>query len=388
MKIAVIGGSIAGCICYQLLVRAGHDVVVFEAQERGLADDGAGFALAADVIETMVAEGLVSAGFITRPTEGLAYLVKEPGGSRGGFKECFFADAPHVHGFWGDLWSEVRRGVPDDHYILGARAINITQSCDGPVKVDFCGMDSISADLVVCADGARSLGRKLLFPEIRPRYAGYFGWRGIIAASHLDTLDPFLGRVNLVWRQGGAQSAFYVIERGNEAFVNWVSFVRRDSAAMREMLQDGTDSKALTGFLSAKAEARMKSIVPRTMPDYFANIIDKTTGTFAHAIHEIHVPTYNKGRVLLLGDAGTLCRPHAEMGIAKALFDALTLARLLGGSVSQDDIDGWGQRRSAVAEGHYRVGQQLGDAFVFNVPDMESMTREDIQSWLMYSLAL
>jgi 2-polyprenyl-6-methoxyphenol hydroxylase-like FAD-dependent oxidoreductase len=42
---------------------------------------------------------------------------------------------------------------------------------------------SVEADLLVAADGSRSLARSVLFPDIKPRYAGYVAWRGVVAES-------------------------------------------------------------------------------------------------------------------------------------------------------------------------------------------------------------
>jgi class 3 adenylate cyclase len=42
-------------------------------------------------------------------------------------------------------------------------------------------------DVLVCADGINSAGRRLLLPEIRPRYAGYVAWRGRVAEHELST---------------------------------------------------------------------------------------------------------------------------------------------------------------------------------------------------------
>ena len=33
----------------------------------------------------------------------------------------------------------------------------------------------------MAADGSRSLVRSVLFPDIKPRYAGYVAWRGVVA---------------------------------------------------------------------------------------------------------------------------------------------------------------------------------------------------------------
>ena len=45
---------------------------------------------------------------------------------------------------------------------------------------------TLTADLVVCADGIRSTGRRIMLPEAEPRYAGYVAWRGTVDRDELS----------------------------------------------------------------------------------------------------------------------------------------------------------------------------------------------------------
>ncbi len=48
----------------------------------------------------------------------------------------------------------------------------------------------IDADLLVCADGVGSPARRRLLPDVRPAYAGYVAWRGMVPEADLDDRHP------------------------------------------------------------------------------------------------------------------------------------------------------------------------------------------------------
>ena len=72
-------------------------------------------------------------------------------------------------------------------YRSGARVLDVKDVGDR-VEVHYEDANNharitISAGLVVVADGSNSSMRKLLAPEVQRRYAGYICWRGTISES-------------------------------------------------------------------------------------------------------------------------------------------------------------------------------------------------------------
>src|SRR5205823_14395179 len=59
----------------------------------------------------------------------------------------------------------------------------MVQHADGAVAVRDDGT-KFEGELLIGADGMRSMVRRALFPDIQPRYAGYLAWRGMLEERH------------------------------------------------------------------------------------------------------------------------------------------------------------------------------------------------------------
>jgi len=69
----------------------------------------------------------------------------------------------------------------------------------------------------------------------------------------------------------------------------------------------------------------------------FAELVAATPDPFVQTIVDVVVPQTVFGRVMLLGDAAFVVRPHTAGAAAKAAHDASVLARSLG--FARSDID-------------------------------------------------
>jgi 2-polyprenyl-6-methoxyphenol hydroxylase-like FAD-dependent oxidoreductase len=189
MRIGIIGGSIAGCATAALLHRAGHDVIVFERSESDLVSRGAGIATRPAVWQDMMARGLIDGTLPTCRADYIRYVTRGSGTGQprwlGDLRLSFTLFN------WAHLYQCLRRGVPDELY-RGASAIELIETRPHGTTVHLLAGGSLDFDLVVCADGYRSMGRRLIYPGAAPRYRGMVGWRGLLHESDLGA-DPLDG---------------------------------------------------------------------------------------------------------------------------------------------------------------------------------------------------
>jgi 2-polyprenyl-6-methoxyphenol hydroxylase-like FAD-dependent oxidoreductase len=83
-----------------------------------------------------------------------------------------------------------------------------------------------------------------------------------------------------------------------------------------------------------------------------------------------------------MGDASTLCRPHAASGAVKALTNALALADALTTSGTLDDaLRVWDAAQSAEGRRFVTLGQVMGRAFVQDVPAWQQMDATAMEHW-------
>jgi 2-polyprenyl-6-methoxyphenol hydroxylase-like FAD-dependent oxidoreductase len=88
------------------------------------------------------------------------------------------------------LYQWLRRGVPDELY-RGGSPVELIDAGPGGTTVHLDPGGALDFDLVVCADGYRSIGRRLIDPGAALRYRGMVTWRGLLHESDLraDPLD-------------------------------------------------------------------------------------------------------------------------------------------------------------------------------------------------------
>lgn len=309
----VVGGGIGGLSAALGLERAGWRVTVLEraAQFRPV---GAGLMLAPNAVRALNWLGLA---------EELRSLDAAQGAT--GIRTA--------SGRWllrGDVTEVVRRfGVPgymlhraDAHAILiGAlRQTNlhtghqVTEVDPGTGTVTYQRPSgetaTLSAELVVAADGIASPTRAELFPD-HPGlvYAGYLTWRGVVPAEAAADIE--VGR-SLVESWGRGQRFGIMPLTGGRIY--WYA----------------TLSAAPNSHTHANIETVARLF--RDWHDPIPRLIAATPlkSLLRHDIQSLEtpLPTYASGRVILLGDAAHAITPDLGQGAAQALEDAATLNAL------------------------------------------------------------
>jgi 2-polyprenyl-6-methoxyphenol hydroxylase-like FAD-dependent oxidoreductase len=386
-RVAVVGGSIAGCAAARALHRAGAgEVVVLERATGRLQDRGVGLAIQSERYAELEAAGYLDADM---PWVALAlrpWVVRD-GALRAG-REIASLPFPYRSYSWGSLWQELRRRLPDAvEYRGGAGVADVA---DGPDHATVILADGTEErfDLVVGADGHRSMVRAaMLSPgSASPVWGGYLAWRGTLAADQLP--DPAMAfphdAATTVVFPGGHMIAYRIPGTPGGAGatqVNWVYYTAppthlADRLADPEVPPSGTLTEELTDYQHA--------LVERHFPGYWRDVVHGTPkeNRLLQPIHDVVAPHYARGRLVLVGDAAAIGRPHTGSGALKALQDATVLGRVLAES---DSVSGalaaYDAERAPVGRAILDLGRALGRAHVLDTPDWAALDQRSFDAW-------
>lgn len=177
-RVAVVGGSIAGLTAAALLRDAGCDVEVFERSAAPLAGYGTGIVVQPELVRYFLERTAITLERISVPSRSIRYFDAEDGSLVGAVN----ADWRYTS------YNALYRGMLDsfgrERYRLG-HALVALEPVNGIARLRFANGPTVECDLAVCADGAFSTARQLLF-GISPRYAGYVTWRGLARRDALS----------------------------------------------------------------------------------------------------------------------------------------------------------------------------------------------------------
>ena len=334
MKIAIGGGGIGGMTLALALHGAGMtDVDVYEStapgQELGVGINVLPHAVR-ELTELGLLDGLSSVGI---PTAELVFYSKhgqriwaEARGIAAGYNWPQFS----IHR--GELLSVLHRAVLDrlgpTRIHPGHHLVRFGQEADGPVWGECIDRSTdrplgrFEAELLIACDGVHSVVRKTLYPdEGPPKWNGITMWRGVTVGQ------PFLsGRTMMMAGHFRRRVVVYPISKQHEeqgqALINWVAefkvaedqpMPRQDwghTARLEEVL--APFASYTFDFLDVPALIRGAEVI------YQYPMVDRDP-----------LPTWNFGRVTLLGDAAHPMYPVGSNGASQAIIDARILAREL-----------------------------------------------------------
>ena len=313
-----------------LLLRAGHDVLVLERSPRSLEGRGAGIVTHKDLRQT-----LRTCGAVVDQTLGVAVASRVVLGPDG--QAVCSWQHPQILTSWGRLYSLLRAALPEANHRLAATVVGVTQDEHG-AQVQLAGGEVLAADLLVAADGIRSSVRSLLLPGLQPSYAGYVAWRGVcdeaaLSRHTLATLFPFFG----FGLPAGEQLIGYPVAGANDSTAvgqrrwNFVWYRPADAGPeLAELMTDADGRHHADGIppqqVSWRQIAAARAAARQHLAPQFAEVLEKTAVPFLQPIYDLASPTLAHGRAALLGDAAFVARPHVGMGVAKAADDATALA--------------------------------------------------------------
>ena len=316
-KALIIGGGIAGPITAILLKKIGIEATVFEAwpQSTGI---GGGLQIApngmyvleeAGLANEMTSRGSIceSIEFFSQPGVALASINRDMARRfgkpavnmrRSTLNEAILAKAE-------------REGI---EVVFNKRLVRIEDRADRPVTVHFEDGSSAEGDFVIGADGVHSAARRHVVPDAPiPFDTGLVSFGGFVPRSLLEAAgaDPSL---YMTFGQSGFFGYGYCSSEADGAMC-WSTQPARgiDAATFRAM-----DLAALRRHLRL-FHAGWHHPIPQLI-EAMGEIVVTSTLDIAT------LPTWSRGRTLLIGDAAHATSPHAGQGASVALEDALRLA--------------------------------------------------------------
>ena len=345
-KVIVVGAGPVGAIAAYALRRRGVPVVLIEALAAPEIDCRAAschpptIAMLAelDLLDAGLEQGLVSPVF---------HYMDRPTGQRIARFDIRAMQSPPEHPYVLQ-WEQYKiagtvlerlNADPDATVMMGARLVDIAQDADKVrAKVETAdGVLEIEADYLIGCDGARSTVRKLVDIE----FEGFTWPERFLKVDTLfefTELRPDLSNRNYFSDPDEWMNLFKA--RGPDGEGMW--------RAVSPTLPEQTDEELLA---PEAIEARLQKFCPKPGRYEIATVA-------LYRVHQRVAATFNRGRVLLAGDAAHVNNPVGGMGMNGGIHDAVNLAAKL------DDILNHGADAQALLDRYTRQRRKAQTDFV------------------------
>lgn len=329
-RLIIVGGSLGGLFAANILHRAGHDVVVLEKSVDSLDGRGAGIVTHAPLVTA-----LQRAGATVDERFGVAVTSRVALDASGNCSAHLAL--PQVLTSWSRLYQMLREVLPAACHHAGTTVAQVHED-DDRVHAHCHDGRVFSGDLLIASDGLRSVIRSQFAPDAVALYAGYVGWRGVCEENLLSrfTRDSIFDCFGFGMPDGEQLIGYPVAGAHNSTApgqrrFNFVWYrPAHDAAALQALLTDADGRHYPLGVPPNKVDwrqvAAMRVAARELLAPQFAEIIEKTAQPFLQPIFDVASERIAFGRVVLMGDAAFVARPHVGMGVTKAAQDAMVLA--------------------------------------------------------------
>ena len=319
-KILIASAGIGGVAVAACLLKAGFDVEIYE-QAPELGEVGAGIQLSANAMHVLNDLGLgepISAMSV-RPAAYVfrlfdtAEIIQEfslaedhERQHRAPYNQIHRAD-------FHDLLAAKARELKPDVVHLDKQVVGLEEREDA-VELKFADGSTATGDMLIGADGVKSVVRAQLFGEVEATYTGDAAWRVTVPVERLNRAN--LDQVMSVWMGPGRHAVSYYVRGGS--LLNFVGCVETD-----EVSEESWTARFPWGNFKADFGGWHENV--QTIID----AVDKDQ-CFRWLLHtRPTIDTWSTRRVTILGDAAHATLPYLAQGAAMAIEDGAVLTRAL-----------------------------------------------------------
>jgi len=327
MKAVIVGGGIGGLACALALGRRDWQAEVLERAPE-FTEVGAGLSLWSNALRALDALGVGDSVRGRAVLEGQAG-IRDPAGrwlARTDTAELARRYGPAAMLHRADLLDVLRGAVP-----AGVLRSGITVHRVQPDGTVLHSAGESRADLVVGADGIRSVVRTSLWPAAAPpRYAGYTAWRMVTPPVPVsDSCET--------WGAGQRFGYARLPDRRVYCYATASVPAGQDGGGLAGLRRRfGGWHDPIPALLAAADEAAVLHDDLYELPP---------------------LPSYTAGPAVLAGDAAHAMTPNLGQGAGQALEDAVVLAKVVDGPAGRAAYDRLRRPRAQmIAQRSHRIG--------------------------------
>jgi FAD-dependent urate hydroxylase len=355
-RVMVIGGGIAGLSAALALRRAGVEATVYEADPE-LSELGTGVQLWLNGTRALEELGVLDpiqlAGAPVERQSMASWrgriLAEIPVGDlarRYGRPRPLIARRPRII-------EALAAALGEDAVVLRAKLVSVEEE-GSTVTASFADGRSERGAALLGADGIKSTVREILFPDVRPRYAGYQYLRAM--TERQEGLHP----EGVVWISFGPGDRFGFADIGG-GLMYWFAVIVTPEGS-------GDDERGRKGELLD----RYRHFPQEVLAAIEATPEDSIGRTDIYDLKPMK--SWGPGRIKLIGDAAHATTPNLGRGASEGIEDAAALGRLFGRADLSDGesvtagLRGFEELRRPATAKVQRIAWRIGKAASWSDP--------------------
>lgn len=317
-KVGIIGAGPAGLATAIALRKQGIDVHIYE-RATAFRPIGAGVTLSpngvrslaaidTDIVQELKQQGAQLNRFRIKTARGWP-ILNQP------VKDDDY-DQPFLAVRWFSLQETMRTKLPPEILHLHHRLIHFEQNPQ-KVSLSFDNGETTTVDLLIGADGIRSVVRKQLLGLEDPIYGGWMTWRGVQKYQHRLLLPH---HTTIFAKRG---KSLILLDTG-EGYVSWALEMIFPTL---HRSQSPETAKAQVLQELSKWHPALRELI---------NLTDADTIVERPVCEPIILPQWSDGRVTLIGDAAHPMAPFLGQGTNTTFEDVWALSACLS---QQDNLE-------------------------------------------------